>query len=184
MDADLVIGVPDSGLSSAIGYSMESGIPFGLGLVKNRYIGRTFIQPSQSQRERSVALKLNVLKSNVKGKRIIMVDDSIVRGTTIANIVKLLKKAGALEVHVRIASPKFLFPCFFGTDVPDSDQLACCKYTDEQLLEKISADSLGFLDVNTLEQIAPNSKVHFCKGCFTGVYPSRPPERAKKNIFE
>ena len=184
VDADLVIGVPDSGLSSAIGYSMASGIPFGLGLVKNRYIGRTFIQPSQSQRERSVALKLNVLKSNVQGKRVIMVDDSIVRGTTIANIVKLLKKAGAVEVHVRIASPKFLFPCFFGTDVPDSDQLACCKYTDEQLLKKIDADSLGFLDVNTLEQIAPNSKVHFCKGCFTGVYPSRPPERAKKNIFE
>ena len=185
VDADLVIGVPDSGLSSAIGYSMGSGIPFGLGLVKNRYIGRTFIQPSQSQRERSVALKLNVLKSNVAGKRVIMVDDSIVRGTTIANIVKLLKKAGATQVHVRIASPKFLYPCYFGTDVPDRDQLACCKYTDEELLKKIDADSLGFLDVNTLDEIVPNAKVKFCKGCFTGKYPDCPAAgKAQKNVFE
>ena len=184
VDADLVIGVPDSGLSSAIGYSMGSGIPFGLGLVKNRYIGRTFIQPSQSQRERSVALKLNVLKSNVAGKRVIMVDDSIVRGTTIANIVRLLKKAGATEVHVRIASPKFLYPCYFGTDVPDSDQLACRKYTDEELLKKIDADSLGFLDVDTLDQIVPNAQVKFCKGCFTGNYPDCPSEVKKKNMFE
>lgn len=174
VDADVVIGVPDSGLSSAIGYSMASGIPYGIGLIKNRYIGRTFIQPSQAQRERSVALKLNTLRHNIEGKRVVMVDDSIVRGTTIANIVKMLKKCGAKEVHVRIASPHFLYPCYFGTDIPDRDQLICNKYDDKQLCNKIGADSLGFLDENTLEQIAPNSTVKFCKACFTGDYPCRP----------
>ena len=129
-------------------------------------------------------LVIGVPDSGLAGKRVIMVDDSIVRGTTIANIVRLLKKAGATEVHVRIASPKFLYPCYFGTDVPDSDQLACRKYTDEELLKKIDADSLGFLDVDTLDQIVPNAQVKFCKGCFTGNYPDCPSEVKKKNMFE
>lgn len=185
VEADLVIGVPDSGLSSAIGYSIESGIPYGVGLVKNRYIGRTFIQPSQAMRERSVALKLNTLKHNIEGKRIIMIDDSIVRGTTLANIIKLVKKSGAKEVHVRIASPEFLYPCYFGTDIPDRDQLACNKYTHEELRQKIGADSLEFLDLSTIDEIAPNSSVGFCKGCFSGKYPCPIfEEKANKNIFE
>ncbi len=181
-DADLVIGVPDSGLPAAIGYSHESGIPYGVGLIKNRYIGRTFIQPTQAMRERSVALKLNTLKSNVNGKRLVMVDDSIVRGTTLANIIKLLKKSGAKEVHVRISSPPFIYPCFFGTDIPSRKDLACNNYTMEELRIKIGADSLAFLDVKTVDKIAPDSTVTFCKGCFTGKYPCKVPcEREDKN---
>ncbi len=183
-DADLVIGVPDSGLPAAIGYSHGSGIPYGVGLIKNRYIGRTFIQPTQAMRERSVALKLNTLKSNVEGKRLVMVDDSIVRGTTLANIIKLLKKSGAKEVHVRISSPPFIYPCFFGTDIPSRKDLACNNYTMDELRQKIGADSLAFLDVKTVDKIAPDSKVTFCKGCFTGKYPSKVPcEKEEKNIF-
>ena len=173
VDADLVIGVPDSGLPSAIGYSLQSGIPYGVGLIKNRYIGRTFIQPTQAMREKSVALKLNTLKSNIEGKRVVMIDDSIVRGTTLANIVKLLKKAGAKEVHVRIASPEFIYPCYFGTDIPSREYLACNKYTHEELRQKIGADSLGFMDVKTIDKMAPNSTTAFCKGCFTGKYPCK-----------
>lgn len=172
VDADLVIGVPDSGLCSAIGYSEQSKIPYGLGFVKNRYIGRTFIQPTQAMRERSVALKLNALESNLKGKRIVMIDDSIVRGTTLKNIVKMVKKAGAIEVHVRISSPQFLNPCFYGTDIPDKKDLACVKYSLEQLCKNIGADTLGFLELNTVDNIAPNSKLHFCKACFDAKYPS------------
>lgn len=171
VEADLVIGVPDSGLSSAIGYSQQSKIPYGLGLVKNRYIGRTFIQPTQAMRERSVALKLNTLDSNLKGKRIVMIDDSIVRGTTLKNIVKMIKKAGALEVHVRISSPMFLNPCYFGTDIPDKKDLACNRYTLDELCKNIGADSLGFLNLDSVDQIAPNSKLKFCKACFDGNYP-------------
>ncbi len=183
-DADLVIGVPDSGLPAAIGYSHESGIPYGVGLIKNRYIGRTFIQPTQAMRERSVALKLNTLKSNVNGKRLVMVDDSIVRGTTLANIIKLLKKSGAKEVHVRISSPPFIYPCFFGTDIPSRKDLACNNYTMEELRIKIGADSLAFLDVKTVDKIAPDSTVTFCKGCFTGKYPCKVPcEKEDKNIL-
>ncbi|MDE6472610.1 MAG: amidophosphoribosyltransferase [Clostridia bacterium] len=183
-DADLVIGVPDSGLPAAIGYSHESGIPYGVGLIKNRYIGRTFIQPTQAMRERSVALKLNTLKSNVEGKRLVMVDDSIVRGTTLANIIKLLKKSGAKEVHVRISSPPFIYPCFFGTDIPSRKDLACNNYTMEELRIKIGADSLAFLDVKTVDKIAPDSTVTFCKGCFTGKYPCKVPcEKEDKNIL-
>ena len=183
-DADLVIGVPDSGLPAAIGYSHQSGIPYGVGLIKNRYIGRTFIQPTQAMRERSVALKLNTLKSNVEGKRLVMVDDSIVRGTTLANIIKLLKRSGAKEVHVRISSPPFIYPCFFGTDIPSRKDLACNNYTMEELRQKIGADSLAFLDVKTVDKIAPDSKVTFCKGCFTGKYPCKVPcEKDDKNIL-
>lgn len=187
VDADVVIGVPDSGLASAIGYSKESGIPYGVGLIKNRYIGRTFIQPTQAMRESSVALKLNVLKANVEGKRVIMVDDSIVRGTTIANIVRLLKNAGATEVHVMISSPEFLYPCYFGTDIPNREQLACVNNTVEELRNKIGADSLGFLSKDNIEDICKQAKFKtFCKGCFTGKYPCNIEytKSADKLIFE
>ena len=171
VDADVVIGVPDSGISAAMGYAEESGIPYGLGFIKNKYIGRTFIQPSQSMRENSVRIKLNVLKSTVEGKRVVMVDDSIVRGTTSKRIVSLLRKAGAKEVHVRSSAPPFLWPCHFGTDVPSRDQLVMVGRTNEEVCEIIGADSLGFLSVDALSKIAPNAKCGFCKGCFTGEYP-------------
>lgn len=183
VDADLVIGVPDSGLCSAIGYSQESGIPYGLGLVKNRYIGRTFIQPTQAMRERSVALKLNALESNIRGKRIVMIDDSIVRGTTLKNIVKILKKAGASKVHIRISSPHFIYPCYYGTDIPDRKHLACNNFTDEQLCKNMDADSLGFLDLATADQIAPNTTVNFCKACFDGNFPTCIKNTVDKEIF-
>ena len=170
VDADMVIGVPDSGICAAIGYSQESKITYGEGLVKNRYIGRTFIQPTQSQREQSVNIKLNVLRNNVKGKRIVMIDDSIVRGTTLKNIVNMLKKAGALEVHVRVSSPPFLWPCFYGTDIGKRSQLAAYKYTLDELRESIGADTLGFLDVNTVTEIARKSNLNFCTACFDGKY--------------
>ena len=173
IDADIVIGVPDSGLAAAQGYAEESGIKYGVGLIKNRYIGRTFIQPTQALREKSVALKLNTLSMNIKDKKVVMIDDSIVRGTTLANIIKLLKKSGAKEVHVRVASPKFMYPCYFGTDIPSRDQLACNKWNEEELRKKIGADSLGFLKLETVKQIAPNSKVDFCTGCFSGIYPGK-----------
>lgn len=173
VDADIVIGVPDSGLAAAQGYSSESSIPYGVGLIKNRYIGRTFIQPTQALREKAVSLKLNTLKHNVEGKRIVMIDDSIVRGTTLANIIKLLKRSGAKEVHVRIASPEFLFPCYYGTDIPSREELACNKWNHEELTKKIGADSLGFLKLDTVEQIAPNINIGFCKGCFSGIYPDK-----------
>lgn len=171
VEADVVIGVPDSGISAAMGYAEESGIPYGLGFIKNKYIGRTFIQPSQSMRENSVRIKLNVLKSTVEGKRVVMVDDSIVRGTTSKRIVNLLRKAGAKEVHVRSSAPPFLWPCYFGTDVPSRDQLVMVGRNNAEVCDIIGADSLGFLSVDALSNIAPNAKCGFCKGCFTGEYP-------------
>ena len=171
VEADVVIGVPDSGLSAAMGYAKESGIPYDIGFVKNKYIGRTFIQPSQAMRENSVRIKLNVLKSTVEGKRVVMVDDSIVRGTTSKRIVSLLRHFGATEVHVRSSAPPFMFPCYFGTDVPSKDQLVACNYTMDGIKELIGADSIGFLSVNSLEKIIPNANCQFCDGCFSGKYP-------------
>lgn len=171
VEADVVIGVPDSGLSAAMGYSEASGIPYGLGFIKNKYIGRTFIQPSQSMRENSVRIKLNVLKSTVEGKRVVMVDDSIVRGTTSKRIVSLLRRAGATEVHVRSSAPPFLWPCYFGTDVPSRDQLVAVNRTNDEICELIGADSLGFLSLESLVKIAPGAKCGFCTGCFSGKYP-------------
>lgn len=170
VEADIVIGVPDSGLSAAQGYSEYSGIPIDTGFVKNKYIARTFIKPTQADREISVKLKLNVLKSAVKDKRVIMVDDSIVRGTTSGRIVKLLRDAGAKEVHVRISAPPFTWPCFFGTDIPDRDQLIANKYTVEETAKIIDADSLDYLSIENLHKIAPNSSCSFCDACFTGNY--------------
>jgi len=170
VEADLVIGVPDSGLCAAIGYSEESGIPYGEGLIKNRYIGRTFIQPSQAMRNKSVGIKLNVLKAAVNGKRIVVVDDSIVRGTTCANFLSALRNGGAREIHMRISSPPFLWPCYFGTDIPDRRELAAYKHSIDEIREMIGADSLGFLSVDSLGELVPGREKGFCKACFTGEY--------------
>ena len=171
VDADIVIGVPDSGLSAAQVYSEYSGIPIDTGFIKNKYIARTFIKPTQGAREVAVKMKLNVLKSAVQGKRVIMVDDSIVRGTTSGRIVKLLRDAGAKEVHVRISAPAFKWPCFFGTDIPDRDLLIANNHTTEETRKIINADSLEYLSLENLHNIAPNSSCGFCDACFTGNYP-------------
>ncbi len=169
VEADLVTGVPESGIPAAKGFSEASGIPFGLAFYKNSYIGRTFIKPTQKERESSVQMKLSVLDSVVKGKRIVLVDDSIVRGTTIANLIHMLKKAGALEVHVRICSPPFLHPCYFGTDVPSNDQLIASSHTTEEIRQMIGADSLGYMEIDYLEGMAGG--LPLCKACFDGKYP-------------
>ena len=182
VEADLVAGVPESGIPAAKGYSEESGIPFGFAFYKNSYIGRTFIKPTQEERESSVHLKLSVLESAVKGKRIVLVDDSIVRGTTIANLIRMLKKAGALEVHVRISSPPFLHPCYFGTDVPSNEQLIAHSHTTEQIREMIGADSLGYMEVEKLKDMVGD--LAFCDACFTGNYPMEVPGRDISLAFE
>ena len=184
VQADLVIGVPDSGLAAAIGFAQESGIPYGEGLVKNRYIGRTFIQPTQNGRESAVSIKLSALRRSVEGKRVVLIDDSIVRGTTMRQIVDLLKKAGATEVHVRISAPEFLWPCYYGTDIDDRSQLASVKFTHEELTERIGADSLGFLPLAQVKEIAKDSKLNFCTACFSGDYPYPVPTHADKTAFE
>ena len=180
VDADLVTGVPDSGIIAAIGFSRASGIPYGEGFVKNRYIGRTFIQPTQEMRESSVNIKLSPLACNVKDKRVVLIDDSIVRGTTMSHIVALLRRAGAKEVHVRISAPPFLWPCYFGTDIPDREELVSNHYTPEQLSKKIGADSIGFLTPENIREIAPDSSVGFCTACFSGKYPFPVPQKADK----
>ena len=170
-EADVVIGVPDSGLDAALGYAEESGIPYGVGLVKNRYIGRTFITPGQGRREQAVRIKLGALRSCVEGKRVVMVDDSIVRGTTSRQIVSLLREAGAAEVHLRSSAPPFIAPCYFGTDIPDEDELIACRCSVEEIRARTGADSLGFLSLNALKRVAPDAACGFCDGCFTGKYP-------------
>lgn len=170
-DADVVIGVPDSGISAAMGFALESGIPYGIGFIKNKYIGRSFIEPTQSMRENAVRIKLNVLQSTVEGKRVVMVDDSIVRGTTSKRIVTLLRKFGAKEVHVRSSAPPFTDPCYFGTDVPSKEQLIATDRTLDEMCEIIGADSLGFLSVEALKEIIPNADCGYCDGCFCGRYP-------------
>ena len=171
VDADIVIGVPDSGLSAAQGYAEYSGIPEDTGFIKNKYIARTFIKPTQDSRETAVKMKLNVLKSVVNGKRVIMVDDSIVRGTTSGRIVKMLRDAGAKEVHVRISSPAFTWPCFFGVDIPNRSQLIANSHSVEETAKIINADSLEYLSLENLHKIAPASNLDFCDACFTGNYP-------------
>mgnify|MGYP003292094605 CR=1 FL=1 len=175
VEADLVVGVPESGNVAAMGFALESGIPYGMAFYKNSYVGRTFIKPKQSARESSVRIKLNVMQEVVRGKRIVMVDDSIVRGTTSANIVNMLKKAGAKEVHVRISSPPFLYPCYFGTDVPSSDQLIARHNTLDEIRKLIGADSLGFLSVDRLSELMEGD-CGFCQACFTGEYAVKPAE--------
>lgn len=182
VEADLVVGVPDSGLVAAKGYSEQSGIPYGMAFHKNSYVGRTFIKPKQSDRESSVKIKLNVIPEVVKGRRIVMVDDSIVRGTTCANIIKMLKHAGAEEVHVRISSPPFLYPCYFGTDVPSDEQLIAHSHTPEEIREMIGADSLGYMEVSKLKDMAGG--LGYCDACFTGNYPMEVPGRDISHAFE
>ena len=184
VEADIVIGVPDSGTSAAIGYSEQSGIPYSTGLIKNRYIGRTFIKPTQKGRVQAVKIKLNALSSAVRGKRVIMVDDSIVRGTTCRHIIKMLKDAGASEVHVRVSSPPFMYPCYFGTDIPDKKELAACNYRVEALAAHFEADSLEFLSIESLSEIIRGKKGGFCAGCFTGAYPIDMKKASEKLTFE
>lgn len=172
VEADVVMPVPDSGIDAAIGYAEGSGIPYGVGLIKNRYIGRTFIQPDQVQREEAVRIKLNVLKHSVEGKRVVLVDDSMVRGTVSRGIIKMLKKAGAKEVHMRITAPPFVWPCFFGVDLPEKKQLAACNNTVEEIRQNLNADSLGFFKVEDLPRIIPHCCLDgYCDACFTGDYP-------------
>lgn len=182
VEADIVTGVPESGNCAAMGYAMESGLPYATAFVKNTYVGRTFIKPKQKNRESSVQVKLNPIREVVKGKRVIMIDDSIVRGTTSDRIVKMLRDAGAKEVHVRISSPPFLWPCYFGTDVPAREQLIAYNRTTEQIREVIGADSLGYLRLERLSEIVNGKEI--CRGCFTGQYPMEPPVTDIRGEFE
>lgn len=176
IDADVVISVPDSGNDAAIGYAKESGIPFDLGFLKNKYVGRTFIFPDQKDREDQVRKKLNPIASVVNGKRVVMVDDSIVRGTTSGRVVKLLREAGATEVHFMVSSPPFLYPCYYGTDVPDRDMLIANQHTNEEIRDMIGVDSLCYLDLEDMKKIAlMNGKNGFCYACFDGKYSTEKP---------
>ncbi len=181
-EADIVIGVPDSSLSAASGYSEASGIPYEMGLIKNKYIGRTFIQPSQELREKGVRMKLSAVKSVVRGKRVALIDDSVVRGTTSRRIVAMLRDAGALEVHVRIASPPIIAPCFYGVDISTYDELACAHHSVEEVRRMLGADSLAFLSPEALFKAGGRSEL--CLACFSGNYPTalyRSVEEANKD---
>ncbi len=182
VDADLVVSVPESGNCAALGYSLQSGIPYGLALVKNAYVGRTFIKPRQKNRESSVQVKLNAIREAVEGKRIIMIDDSIVRGTTSDRIIRMLREAGAKEVHMRVASPPFLWPCYFGTDVPARDQLLAYGRSLEEIRAVIGSDSLAYLREERLSEIVKGLGI--CRGCFTGNYPIEPPKEDIRGEFE
>ena len=172
VEADVVIGVPESGLDAANGYAEASGIPCVRGFMKNTYVGRTFIKPAQDQRAEAVRIKLNPVSPAVKGKRVVLIDDSIVRGTTMAKIVRMLREAGATEVHVRISSPPFISPCYYGTDVPSCDMLIACQHTIPEICEILGADSLGYLEVDSLGDLIGDTTHSFCDACFTGNYPN------------
>lgn len=184
VEADVVVGVPDSGLDAALGLSRASGIPYGVGFIKNRYVGRTFIQPSQAERTNSVKIKLNVIKETVCGKRVILIDDSIVRGTTSKRIVNLIREAGAKEIHMRISCPPFTNPCYFGTDIDSRDNLIACKMTIDEICREIGADSLGYLSAEGVNRIAEGAKCGFCDACFTGNYVVEVPKEMPKDKFE
>ena len=179
VNADLVIGAPDSGLDAALGFSRRSGIPYGIGLIKNKYIGRTFIAPGQSERIDSVCIKLSAIASVLQGKRVVLVDDSIVRGNTMRRVVGLLRDAGAKEVHVRITAPPFLRPCFYGTDIDSTEHLIACSHTVQETAKLIGADSLGYLPIEALEELTKHSG-----SCFSGNYPTKVPAGVYKNRFE
>lgn len=184
IEADVVIGVPDSGISAAVGYAEESGIPYGIGFIKNKYIGRTFIAPGQKNREDKVRIKLNVLRDTVAGKRVILVDDSIVRGTTIAQIVGMLRKAGATEVHVRSSAPPFMNPCYYGTDISSRKRLIACEYALDQIAGVVGADSVLYLDREDLHKVMGTEPDQgYCDACFSGNYPTAQPKEAY-NKFE
>ncbi len=176
VEADVVIGAPDSGIDAAIGYAEATGIPYGLGLIKNKYIGRTFIDPGQNVREDKVKIKLNPVVETVKGKRVILVDDSIVRGTTMVRVVKLLRDAGATEIHVRSSAPKFLNPCYYGTDISSRSSLIACSHTTEEMAKMFGADSLGFLPVEDVFKLGLGGTCKgYCAACFNGEYPTAEP---------
>ena len=185
VNADVVVGVPDSGLDAALGYSKASKIPYGIGFIKNKYIGRTFIYPEVKSRMDKVKIKLNPIANVVKGKRVILIDDSIVRGTTSERIVKLLRDAGAKEVHMRVSAPPFINPCYYGTDIDSKENLIACKYTISEIAKKIGADSLGYLSLEGVKKIGyVNEKSGFCVACFDGIYPTEIPTKTDKNRFE
>ena len=182
VNADIVIGVPDSGLDAALGYSRASGIPYGIGLIKNKYIGRTFISPGQNHRVDQVKIKLNPVESEVRGKRVVLIDDSIVRGTTSARIITLLRNAGAKEIHMRISAPPFLYPCYYGTDIDSQDHLIACHHSVEEIAKIIGVDSLGYLPAGNLRDLCGDDG--YCSACFSGHYPTAIPEDIKKDQFE
>lgn len=181
-EADLVVGVPDSGLDAALGFSMESGIPYGIGLIKNKYIGRTFISPGQNARLDQVRIKLSAIEESVRGKRVVLVDDSIVRGTTSGRIVRLLREAGASEIHMRISAPPFLHPCYYGTDIDSREHLIACHHSVSETAEIIGVDSLGYLPVTELQALIGNCG--YCSACFDGEYPTPVPTDTRKDRFE
>ncbi len=179
VEADVVVGVPDSGLEAALGYAEESGIPYGIGLIKNKYIGRTFIAPGQNVREDKVRIKLNPVINTVKGKRVVLVDDSIVRGTTCARIVKLLRTAGAKEVHLRSSAPAYLFPCYYGTDIESQDSLIACNHTIKEMEKIFDVDSLGYLPLEDVMKLGEGGNCKgYCSACFDGKYPTEIPEQS------
>ena len=185
VQADVVIGVPDSGIDAAVGYSKQSGIPYELGFIKNKYIGRTFIAPGQASREDKVRIKLNPIADVVRGKRVVMIDDSIVRGTTSARIVKLLREAGAKEIHVRVSAPPFVNPCYYGTDIDSRDNLIACHHSVEEIAKIIGADSLGYLSLDGARKMAcGGSGEGYCTACFGSEYPTEIPTKTDKDRFE
>ena len=185
VEADVVIGAPDSGLDAAIGYAEESGIPYGLGLIKNKYIGRTFIDPGQNVREDKVKIKLNPVAETVRGKRVILVDDSIVRGTTCTRVVKLLRDAGAKEIHIRSSAPAFINPCYYGTDIGSKEELIACKYTTEEMAKLFGADTVGFLPLEDVTKLGVSGTCKgYCTACFSGVYPTEIPTETYVNKFD
>ena len=185
VQADVVVGVPDSGIDAAVGFARQSGIPYGVGLIKNRYIARTFIAPGQSNREDKVRMKLNPVRSTLEGKRVVLIDDSIVRGTTSARLVKLVRDAGAKEIHMRISAPPFLNPCYFGTDIDSRDMLIACHHTIDEIRDIIGVDSLGYLSIDSVTKLAAEGHCKgYCTGCFSGEYPAPIPENTEKNKFE
>lgn len=184
VEADVVFGVPDSGLDAALGYSIESKIPYGVGFIKNRYIGRTFIQPTQEERDKAVRIKINTIEATVKNKRVVLIDDSIVRGTTMRRIVKLVRETGAKEIHLRISSPPFVNPCYFGTDIDSRENLISCKMSTKEICDYVGADSLGFLSIDHVGKIAENVKCGFCDGCFSGKYPVPEPKMFPKSKYD
>ncbi len=183
VEADVVVGVPDSGLAAAVGYAKASGIPYVEGFIKNRYVGRTFIAPTQEMRERAVAIKLNPLKNVIKGKRVVLIDDSIVRGTTSGKLVQLLKKAGATEVHFRVASPPVKYPCYFGIDTPYRSDLIAANLKEKEIKDKLGADSLGYISIKGMLE-AFGKGDNFCIGCLSGVYPMATPIETSKDYLE
>ena len=183
MEADVVVGVPDSGLDAALGYASASGIPYALGFNKNKYVGRTFLAPTQSLREDGVSFKLNPIRSVVKGKRVVLVDDSIVRGTTCRRMIDLLRRAGVREIHMRVSAPPFVSPCYYGTDIDSAEDLIATRHTVEEIARIIGVDSLGYLSLEHTGQLAGAGAEGFCTSSFGGGYPTAVPSAGQKDRF-